>query len=136
MDYPIRRRNQPSTVYGPPLVKSVMARYWFIDEAVLVRARELPGDFNDVAWDRDDALRVIDSACNNAVAIVGGDVWEVHGPGSNLSITYDNWSSDQRDGEDGTAYAQRSCDEARRFVEAFDSTREYAFVIVPGASTS
>jgi hypothetical protein len=109
-------------------------RYWFVDSEARARALQLPGDFDDVAWARDDALDAIECARRKYVAILGGDVWERHGQGSNLSITHDNWYSSQHDGESDESYVKRSCDEARHFIRGFDSTREYAFVIVPRVS--
>jgi hypothetical protein len=72
---------------------------------------------NDLAWERDDALHLLNSLLNDNVGVLGGDVYILKS--NTLTPTYDNWYINEKSGENLTEFYLRSKIEARLYIESY-----------------
>jgi len=75
-------------------------------------------DVDDLAWNKADALDVIDSLKGTKVAILGGDVYRSEPWG--FVPAYDNWTCIRMEGELASEYARRTRQVAATFVQEYD----------------
>lgn len=61
-----------------------------------------------------DGIRLLRSASRS---ILGGDVY--FKCGEEIEVAYANWHSDPRSNEGADEFVERSCDEAKRYIEQF-----------------
>ena len=76
-----------------------------------------PEGCDHVAWERPDALAVIDELAGSGVAILGGDV--LCRVGETFEHSFDNWSVERHTGERWVEYAERSRSAARAYVSRY-----------------
>ncbi len=91
---------------------------------------------NETGLLKEDALAAVAMLEAADVPILGGDVWLVKGDTDNHA-NYDvwgNWATQRRTNEADDAYAARSWDDSRRYIEAGPDPQEgetHLFVLVP-----
>jgi hypothetical protein len=88
---------------------------------------------NEVAWDKEDALRVVSMAANAGLPILGSDVWRVD-PDGRWRASGDNWFSERRPFEAASAYVERSRAEAIAYLNRYPERRGSStrYVVVSG----
>lgn len=85
---------------------------------------------SDIALRRDDAIVAVDLLQAASIAILGGDVFFNKATG--VELAYANWHSDQADNESHGSFVNRSCSEAKLYIESFPATEaEPIFVLEP-----
>ena len=89
----------------------------------------------EVALHRADALLAVEQLRAASVPILGGDVYFFRG--EKVEHAFANWHSDRRPGEGWREFAERSCRETTRYLEAFPHRPEVApvFVLVVAQGT-
>jgi len=69
---------------------------------------------NEISWPISCAEIVVSALLNGAYAILGGDIYFKEA--ANFVPAYENWSCAVARGEQWSAYAQRSCNEAMQYL--------------------
>jgi hypothetical protein len=77
---------------------------------------------------RADALLAVEQLRASSVPIQGGDVYFIRG--EKIEQAFANWHSDQRPGEAGTEFAERSCGETTKYIDSFPHRPEVTPVFV------
>jgi hypothetical protein len=72
--------------------------------------------FEEVAWQYEDAVKVIDHCVKNNLAILGGDVLCLNG--DEIRYTYDNWFLDG-DGITWGEYVKKSAQKALNYITLY-----------------
>ncbi len=85
---------------------------------------------NDLAWKKDEALKLINSIMSDSIGILGGDVYKIEL--TNLIPIYDNWSCQKKTGETTAEYLLRSKNEALDYIKRYpiESNEEIIFAII------
>lgn len=79
---------------------------------------------------RDVALKALNKFLERDVAVSGGDVYL--SDGTEIELSYDNWSCEPRNEESESDFLHRSIEEAREFIERYKASSGSAlFAIVP-----
>lgn len=85
---------------------------------------------NNWALSREQVLQLLPELEQREVSVLGGDVCEIieHKP----TLNGDSWYCDREVGETPYAYAKRSLDKTRQYVEAYASPRGFPnlFILV------
>src|SRR5688572_2181041 len=87
-----------------------------------VRLRESAyrADNGELAWSREDAVKVIQWAHDHSVVILGGEIWLPTIPGPTIPSPHIyQWTVDLADGERWEDFVRRSAVESRAYVEGF-----------------
>jgi len=69
---------------------------------------------NDLVWKKEDAKNLITSLMNDAIGILGGDVYKIYS--DKVEPLYDNWSCEPNDSETRTEYFLRSKQKALEYI--------------------
>src|SRR5258705_5504804 len=77
---------------------------------------------------RADALHAVEELRASSVPILGGDVYFIRG--ESVEQAFANWHSDRHPGEGQAEFAERSCGETTKYIEAFPHRPEVAPVFV------
>lgn len=72
---------------------------------------------NDLAWEKKDALRLIETLMQDEIAILGGDVYKVEG--KKITPTYDSWYCDRVPSEKPEKYNTRSKLKALDYIKNY-----------------
>ena len=100
-----------------------------IPESLRLAGITPPGiEGEDLAWNKADALAVVESLRGTRVAITGGDVYSLVSWG--CLPTGEAWECDRLHLEDSLAYARRSRDAAMAFIQSHAVDREGDFLYV------
>lgn len=70
---------------------------------------------------RHDAIRLINFMLNNVVPIIGIDVFLLKNNILTFTDSYDNWYCDRIKNETFSQFTQRSCANAMRFINSYNS---------------
>ncbi len=103
-----------------------------VPEDVRSRAKSLRElGLSEIAWARDDALRILDMLQKRESPVYGGDVYAERK--GQLEHTFDSWHSEPIVGESQRAFARRSCNESRAYIEKYPHEKNATsyFVLVP-----
>jgi hypothetical protein len=86
----------------------------------------------DIALERDDALRAVEFLRNASVPILGGDVYIKRG--EKIELTYADWHSDPKPGENADDYLARSWATMESYIKAYPQPSNAAtlFALVIG----
>jgi hypothetical protein len=77
---------------------------------------------------RADALHAVELLRASSVPILGGDVYFIKGEG--VEQAFANWHTDRHHGEGRWEFAERSCRQTTKYIEAFPHRPEVAPVFV------
>lgn len=72
---------------------------------------------NDLAWEKEEAQKLIVSLMLDNIGILGGDVYKIDS--KRLIPTYDNWSSEPKKGEGKKDYFLRSKEMALDYINKY-----------------
>jgi hypothetical protein len=72
---------------------------------------------NDLAWEKDDAFRVVSSIMNDRIGILGGDVYKLSS--EYLEPLCDNWACEREKGEADEEYYLRSKQKTLNYIESY-----------------
>lgn len=67
-----------------------------------------------VAFEKEDAIKVVEYMRDECIPISGGDVFRV--VDDSIEVTYDNWNCDRNHQESMRDYLYRSCDKAIEYI--------------------
>lgn len=73
---------------------------------------------NDVAYNREEALIIIDYLSEEVIPVLGGDVYFLEND-TPCYTTYTGWSCDREKEENFSNYVKRSCKEAKEYIQHF-----------------
>jgi hypothetical protein len=71
----------------------------------------------DVGLPREDALHAVELLRASSVSILGGDVYFTRG--DSVEQAFANWYTDRQPGEERSAFAERSCQQTKDYIESF-----------------
>ena len=99
-----------------------------------LRERAFRATNGELAWEEEDALRVVDFAEQHAVAVVGGEVWFITKDGAVMSSYRSRdgseglyvWSTRDVEGEAQIEYVGRCAQDSREAIIAFRSKANMA----------
>lgn len=92
---------------------------------------------DEFAWDRDTALELVGRLAAAGTSILGGDVYVEDD--ERLRPAYASWHCERRPDERLTTFVERSCAEARRFLESYAEPprrRTLYVLVVSGEETA
>ena len=73
---------------------------------------------NDVAYNREEALIIIDYLSEEVIPVLGGDVYFLEND-TPCYTTYAGWSCDREKEENFSNYVKRSCKKAKEYIQHF-----------------
>ncbi len=79
---------------------------------------------NDIAFDKRNAFLFIELVKKEIIPILGIDVFRLVNEKVNYSSDYYSWYCERNSGEPYNEYAIRSCIEARKYIENFETIKE------------
>jgi hypothetical protein len=71
----------------------------------------------EVGLPRGDALRAVELLRASSVSILGGDVYFTRG--DSVEQAFADWHTDRQPGEERSAFADRSCQQTKAYIESF-----------------
>jgi len=89
---------------------------------------------SEMAWDRENAIKVVEFLYKNNYAIIGGDVYKI--VKGNLDSTYDSWYSNRNEAKSNQDFLQESINRAKAYINQYHERngRDYYYSIVFTAS--
>ena len=72
---------------------------------------------NEIAFNKSDALKVLEELEKNSIAVLGGDVYYIKN--NVITLTYDNWFINRND-EEWLLYVEKSIKKARSYIRIYD----------------
>jgi hypothetical protein len=77
---------------------------------------------NDLAWNRNNAIKLINEIMTDKIGILGGDVYKL--TSNRLESLYDNWSCEPKKDELEDAYYFRSKSESLKYIQNYPMQKD------------
>jgi hypothetical protein len=86
------------------------------------------------AWQKDDAIQVVEYLYNNRYPILGGDVYEYEDIENSICSTYDSWYTNESDFKTAQEFLLKSKDIAINYIINYSNKNgnKYCYSIVCG----
>jgi len=85
---------------------------------------------SEIAWDGENAIKVVEFLNKNNYAIIGGDVYKI--VDGNLDSTYDSWYFNRNEAKSNQEFLQESMERAITYINQYHegNGKDYYYSIV------